>query len=55
LRKTSATPNNPQQQNFTEKTEKWETNKPVIPPYFFFAAFFLVFVAPLATILTSKP
>jgi hypothetical protein len=45
--------------NFTEKTmektEKWEANKPVIPPYFFFAAFFLVFLAPLATILTSKP
>jgi len=37
-----------------EKTEKWEANKPVKRLYFFFAAFFLVFLAALGAILTSK-
>jgi hypothetical protein len=47
------------QQEFHEKTmrkqKKMEANKPVRQLYFFFAAFFLVFLADLATILTSKP
>jgi hypothetical protein len=35
--------------------KKLEANKPVRRLYFFFAAFFLVFLAALGTILTSKP
>jgi hypothetical protein len=37
------------------KTEKWEVNKPIKMLYFFFAAFFFVFLAALGMILTSKP
>jgi hypothetical protein len=43
------------QPNFSrEKQKKWEANKPRKRLYFFFAAFFLVFLAALGTILTSK-
>jgi hypothetical protein len=37
-----------------KKQKKWEANKPRKRLYFFFAAFFLVFLAALGTILTSK-